>query len=214
MKNVKTVLIGVAIAAFGATSFVQAQVTHTFNPNEAASAAEVNTNFADLVADIAALSAEVDALQAAAPTNDVTGRTYTLLNMRSFFEDQRTATSGPGASPNLIFNNGSTEADITFNADGTVSVTGLFDSEFDVGWNTDTGVPNVGAFSAALDGDGTGAATYTQDGGFIDVPEFEIELYASKDGSILVFSVTESGIRDDNGATEFSSEIGLFVEIP
>lgn len=209
MKTLNTLFIALVFGLTGSNLIAQSSVPNTFVSGEAASAAEVNANFSAVLDAIDALSAEVDALQVAAPSQSVSGRSYTLLNLRGFTEDQRTGTT---VNDVALINFGGTETDITFNANGTLTTTALQDEEIDIGWDTIGGTPFVGQISAGSDPGVT--VDYAQDGGIIEIPDFGIEAFASKDGSMLVFSKRGQGFSDDDNDERFEFEIGVFVEIP
>lgn len=208
MKLIKTILF--ASAAILASGSTQAQLTDAVS-GQTATAALVNDNFAYLEGLITELQTDVAALEAAAPTQNVTGRTYTLLNTRGFLEDQRSADTPVDI---ILFNAGASEVDITFGAT-IVTVGDIYEEQVDAGWDTVSNAPfaTVTNIDSATD-PGPQTVNYTQDGNVIDIPDFGLELYASGDGTMLAFRNYGQEISDDNGADRFVWEFGVFIEIP
>jgi hypothetical protein len=208
MKTLTTLLIATAVAAIGSKTFAQTSVTNTFETGDVISASEVNANFNDVLDAIDALSAEVEALQAAAPTNDVTGRTYGLINMDIFFEDQQT---GSIVNETVLTNLGGSAADFTFNANGTVSIVDISSEEADL--YVDTNGTGAGVSEIRSDSDTDFTADYTQDGGVIEIPDVGFELYASADGSILIYRNIGQDFSGDDNDERFDLEFGVLVEL-
>lgn len=209
MKLSKKIIL--AATAVLASSSTMAQLT-TFESGTTASASEVNANFTALLSRIEALETDVAALEAAAPTQTVAGRTYTLLNTRGFIEDQRTGSTNDTV---LLLNSGAAEVDISFNLDDTVTVGDILEEEVDLYWDTTNGVPNssVTNISSTID-QGPQVISYTQDGNVISIPAFGLELMASADGSMLVFRNFGHDTSEDDGDDRFVWEFGTFIEIP
>lgn len=210
MKLSKKIIL--AAAAVLVSSSTMAQLT-TFEADTTASASEVNGNFTYLLGLIEDLQADVAALEADAPTQSVSGRTYTLLNTRGFFEDQRTGATNDSI---ILMNAGAAEVDITFNANGSVTVGDIYEEEVDMYWDTATNQPgtSVSNISSGTDTNPP-SPSWTQDGPLVTVTIFELELYASADGSMLAFrdfgqDFSESPEEDERFAWEF----GVWVEIP
>lgn len=210
MKTLNKIFTAAALITFASFANAQTEVPNTFEGGTAALATEVNANFDALIDAIDALSAEVDALEAAAPTSDVAGRDYLLFSTWQFIEDQRTRTE---STPNdtLIFNFGTTEADVSFSNIGTVTLGTERNIERELGWSTVDGVPFIGTLSD--DEEVTDATVdYTQTGNLVEVPDFGVEFYASKDGSILIFN-DYRGDPSDEGDSRFEGGQVILIEV-
>lgn len=211
MKLSKKIILGAA--AILVSSSTMAQLT-TFEADTTASASAVNGNFTYLEGLITTLQADVAALEAAAPTQSVSGRTYTLLNTRGFLEDKTTGLVSPENI--ILFNAGASEVDITFNANLTVTVGDIYEEQVDAGWDLVSNAPfaTVQNIDSATE-PGPQSVGYTQDGNVINIPDFGLELYASGDGTMLAFRNYGQEFSDDADEFErFVWEFGVFVEIP
>jgi len=208
MKTLKTIFVAAAAMFLGAQALAQSTVPNTFVAGEAATAASVNANFNAVLDLIDDLSDEIDALQAAAPTNLVSGRTYGLINLDIFFEDQQT---GDTVNEVVLTNLGGSSADFTFNANGTVSIVDISNEEADL--FVDTNGTGAGVSEISSNGDDDITADYVQDGGVIEIPDIGFELYASADGSILIYRNIGQDFSGDDNHERFDLEFGVLVEL-
>lgn len=211
MNNLIKFFVAATATVFIAQASAQTEVPNTFEAGGAAVAAEVNANFDALIDAIDALSEEIDALQAAAPTNLVAGRDYQLFSTWQFVEDQRTRTPNPNNT--ILFNFGTTEADLSFGTNGTATLGTETNIERDTFWDTTSGNPDMGDFNEESEAVNE-AFDYTQDGGLVTVfiPDMQLEFYASKDGSILV----ANDYRDDpseEGDDRYEGSSIILIEV-
>lgn len=204
MKHVKNMILAGAISTLMTGAAIAGEVgsVTTFSANTPAVASQVNANFDALITAINDNNSRIAALEAAAPTNNVSGKTYALEQIGILLRGNN--------SDYITAGNLSQSYTLTLSASNTFSFTGT-ENEGEIGLNgTVTRWEDNTAISAT--------GTWAQSGNTLTLTFEDLSTVAftvASNGGVVLLNEYTYGVEDDQPTfTRTESSLIIGVEIP